>query len=77
MKQLNKADRSAAAAVLGSIRTEKKANASRNNLKKANAALTPEERKERAKKANAARNSKLSPEERKERAKKGRISPLE
>ena len=61
-------DVSAAAAALGRIKTPKKAAASRQNLCKAAASMTPEERSERARAANKARNKSMTPEERSERA---------
>ena len=61
-------DVSAAAAALGRIKTPQKAAASRRNLCKATASMTPEERSARAKNANAARNKSMTPEERSERA---------
>lgn len=61
---------STAAAALGRIKTAKKAESSRRNLEKANAALSPEMRRERARKAAAASSAKLTPEERREKARR-------
>jgi len=61
-------DISAAAAALGRIKTPKKAAASRQNLCKAAASMTPEERSARARAANKALNASMTPEERSARA---------
>lgn len=54
----------------GKSRSEAKLAAVRENIKKATASLTPEQRLERAKKASKAATAAMTPEQRKERARK-------
>ena len=54
----------------GKSRSEAKLAAVRENIKKATASLTPEQRLERAKKASRAAAASMTPEQKKERARK-------